>query len=209
MARIPRNSVGLAGEYAVLSQLALRGYEASLTLGHTKSIDILLFCPTDGRRLEIEVKTNLEDRRRPTNSALWGKIATSWQMNEKHEDIEHPTLYYCFVNIINPLEPGGAFAVRYFIVPSAVVAAYLRKSHQLWLGADATHQDTPRRLFMIGEEPSESAALQAPLAATYEDNWLFGNRTWDVERPLARHRKFISGLRLSRAGRARDATPPN
>lgn len=173
MARIPPNSVGLAGEFAVLSQLALRGYEAALTLGHTKGIDILVFCPADGRRLEIEVKTNLENRRAPTNSALWGRIVTGWQMHQKHESVEHSTLYYCFVNIIHPRDPGSAFAVRYFIVPSAVVAAYLRTSHQLWLRADSSHQDMERRQFMIGEERSASAVLQAPLAELYEDNWSF------------------------------------
>jgi hypothetical protein len=45
MARIPKNSVALAGEFAALSQLAIRGYNASMTLGNTKNIDILVFDP--------------------------------------------------------------------------------------------------------------------------------------------------------------------
>ena len=49
MARIPPNSVALAGEFAVLSQLTLRGYDASMTLGHTKNIDILVRHPDTGR----------------------------------------------------------------------------------------------------------------------------------------------------------------
>lgn len=176
MAKIPPNSVGLAGEFAVLSQLALRGYEAALTLGHTKGIDILVLRPADGRRFEVEVKTNLENRNRPTNSALWGKIVTSWQMHQKHESAERPTLYYCFVNFNAPREDCSGFPVRFFIVPSGVVAAYVRKSHQLWLEADSAHQDTQRRIFMIGEELSASAVIQAPLAEMYEDNWSFENR---------------------------------
>jgi hypothetical protein len=43
MKRIPRNSVGLAGEFVVLSQLTLYGYDAGMTLGHTKNIDILVY----------------------------------------------------------------------------------------------------------------------------------------------------------------------
>ena len=34
------NQVSLAGEFAVLSQLFFRGFDASLTLGNTKGVDI-------------------------------------------------------------------------------------------------------------------------------------------------------------------------
>jgi len=44
--KINRNSVSLAGEFAALSQLALRGYDANMTLvGRTKSVDILVSNP--------------------------------------------------------------------------------------------------------------------------------------------------------------------
>ena len=36
------NRTALAGEFAVLSQLALCGYDANMTLGNTKSVDILV-----------------------------------------------------------------------------------------------------------------------------------------------------------------------
>ena len=45
MKKLGTNSVSLAGEFAVLSQLALRGYVANMTLGRTKGIDILLADP--------------------------------------------------------------------------------------------------------------------------------------------------------------------
>ena len=45
LTRINRNSVSLAGEFAALSQLALRGYDANMTLGRTKSVDILVSNP--------------------------------------------------------------------------------------------------------------------------------------------------------------------
>jgi hypothetical protein len=38
----------IAGEFAVLCQLALRGYDANMTVGRTKSVDILVSVP-DGR----------------------------------------------------------------------------------------------------------------------------------------------------------------
>ena len=45
LTKITRNSVSLAGEFAALSQLALRGYDANMTLGRTKSVDILVSNP--------------------------------------------------------------------------------------------------------------------------------------------------------------------
>ncbi len=49
MSVINSNSVSLAGEFAVLSQLALRGYDANMTLGRTKGVDILVSNPKTGR----------------------------------------------------------------------------------------------------------------------------------------------------------------
>src|SRR6266850_4738758 len=127
MPRIPPNSVALAGEFAVLSQLALRGYDAALTLGHTKNIDILVYEPATRRRLEVEVKTNLERRTGPSTSKLFGRFVTDWQMNEKHEGVNDPTLFYCFVHINQDRGDSTSFAFRYFIVPSKVVADYVRE----------------------------------------------------------------------------------
>jgi hypothetical protein len=42
---INSNSISLAGEFAVLSHLALRGYDANMTLGRTKGVDILVSDP--------------------------------------------------------------------------------------------------------------------------------------------------------------------
>ena len=60
--QLNNNSVALAGEFAVLSQLALHGYDANLTLGRTKSVDILVSHPQTGRMYKLEVKTNHRGR---------------------------------------------------------------------------------------------------------------------------------------------------
>jgi hypothetical protein len=48
--------LGLAGEYAVASELCRRGLYAQLTLGNLKQTDILLFDPKHDRLLRIEAK---------------------------------------------------------------------------------------------------------------------------------------------------------
>jgi len=173
MARIPPNSVGLAGEFAVLSQLTLRGYDAGMTLGHTKNIDILVLDPRRGGRYEVEVKTNLETRTRDSDSRLFGKFVTDWQMNAKQEGIVDPNLFYCFVHINGSRTDLSKYAFRFFIVPSTVVAKYLREEHQLWLKDNPAHRTSDRRLFRIGLPNDRPIAVPAPLASVYEDNWEF------------------------------------
>lgn len=70
MDKISKNSVSLAGEFAVLSQLVLRGYDANLTLGRTKNVDILVSNPEANRLYKLEVKTSYSMK--PTEEKLFG-----------------------------------------------------------------------------------------------------------------------------------------
>ncbi len=53
---IPKETLGLAGEYAVASELCKRGIYAQLTLGNRKSVDLLLDV-ADGGMLRMQVKS--------------------------------------------------------------------------------------------------------------------------------------------------------
>ena len=165
--RIPSNNVALAGEFAVLSRLALLGYDANMTLGRTKSVDILVSDPRTNRFFQLEVKTNLDTHKRPPVSKLFGRFLSAWIMHEKHESISRPELWYCFVTI--GLESKH---VRYFVVPSAVVAAYVRDQHRLWLDEKPGRKDTEMRTFRIGIS-GETYKVPTPVDADYEDNWHF------------------------------------
>ena len=165
------NSVALAGEFATLSQLALHGFDANLTLGHTKHVDILVSDPRSGGMYKLEVKTSGYRNARgdaDKRSRLFGHCY-EWMMSQKHEDITDPSLFYCFVNITG--EAGTSF--RFFIVPSAVVAEYVREQHQLWLSGDSRRKDTTMRTFRLALE-DDGYPLPTPLAKRYENNWSFG-----------------------------------
>ncbi|MHB1744985.1 MAG: hypothetical protein ACYCPO_09225 [Acidobacteriaceae bacterium] len=56
---IPKETLGLAGEYAVASELCKRGIYAQLTLGNRKSVDLLLDVAdvADGGMLRVQVKS--------------------------------------------------------------------------------------------------------------------------------------------------------
>jgi hypothetical protein len=171
MAQIPKNSVALAGEFAVLSQLLIRGYDASLTLGNTKNIDILVFDPETKKAYQVEVKTNYQKRNGPTDSKFFGRFATSWPMEEKHERIKDSNLFYCFVHINTNRTDPLKNLFRFFIVPSAIVAEYVREEHQAWLRDDPAHRTSARRVFRIGLPNDRHVEVPAPLASDYEDNW--------------------------------------
>lgn len=90
MSDINKNSISLAGEFAVLSQLALRGYDANLTLGHTKNVDILVSHPETGKMYKLEVKTNyLSSRSAGSSSKLYrmGILTGRLRAYEREEDL--------------------------------------------------------------------------------------------------------------------------
>ena len=143
--RISNNSVSLVGEFAVLSHLALWGYDATMTLGRTKNVDILVSDPSSNQLYQLEVKTSLNRRQRPPVSKVHGRFLCDWMMSEKHESISRPALWYCLVLIGLDLKTA-----RYFVVPSDVVAEYVRAEHRLWLDSIPKRKDTPMRMFSDG-----------------------------------------------------------
>ncbi|HLG34373.1 MAG TPA: hypothetical protein VI757_05785 [Bacteroidia bacterium] len=164
--KLDKNSVSLAGEFAVLSQLILRGYDANLTLGHTKGVDILVSNPKSGKMFKLEVKTNYRNiSSKGSNSGLFGKFVSAWTMSKKHESIIDSNLYYCFVNIN---KSNRSF--RFFILPSSIVAQYVGKQHKLWLKENRNHRDTDLRKFRIGFR-KESYRMSTPTVEEYENNW--------------------------------------
>jgi hypothetical protein len=62
---------------------------------------------------------------------------------------------------------------RFFLLPSKVVAAYVRAQHQLWLKEEhQQHKDTQVRNLRIGRKEAKYR-IPTPTAEQYEDNWGF------------------------------------
>jgi hypothetical protein len=168
------NSVSLAGEFAVLSQLALRGYDANMTLGHTKSVDILVSHPKTKKMFQLEVKTNFQNsRNKPSSSKVHGKSMSGWIMKKAHEQIIASNLFYCFVNI-----GKNTNIFKFYIVPSKLVAKYVKEEHAHWLKEKKKEgkkvKDSDMRIFRIGLK-GEKYKVQTPTVEQYENNWSFKN----------------------------------
>jgi hypothetical protein len=165
---LDKNTIALAGEFAVLSQLALQGYDANMTLGHTKSFDIFVSHPKTRKMFKLEVKTKYRNSsKKSTKSELFGEVVGNWIMHKKHESIKDPTLFYCFAIFC---EPTNTF--QFYIVPSKVVAKYVRDEHQLFRKKRKEGgNDTDIRVFRIGFKEKEYPIV-TPLAESY-NNWKF------------------------------------
>lgn len=119
-ARPSSNAVSLAGEFLTLAELHLRGFVGTLTLGNAKAIDILALNPVTRRTFKVETKTTGKSIR---NERAFGRNY-GWMMSEVHGRLTDPDLVYCFVHLGDTV--GGERRSRFFLVPSADVAAYVR-----------------------------------------------------------------------------------
>jgi len=89
----------LASEFYIASQLFRLGYVATVTLGHTKEIDLIVVHP-DGRTITIDVK-GLRD-------------TTNWPLIPKLKSKNHFYILVCYKNKFNDL----SFQPEVFVVPS-------------------------------------------------------------------------------------------
>lgn len=129
--------LGAAGEHYVMCQLLRRGLIAALAPVGVPNTDIVVTDDLGDRLCAIQVKTRLEK----------GSDG-GWHMGAKHEQIASDLLFYAFVDFGRSLTDPP----RCFIVPSQVVAAVIRQSHQTWLAtpgkSGASHKDTDFRRFL-------------------------------------------------------------
>jgi len=125
---------GVAGEYFVAGELSKRGYIASITLRNTMGIDILVSSKDARKSVGIQVKSTKYN-------------VNHWLLNQKAEDYYADNLFYVFVNLKEEYQRPD-----FYVVPSKIVARYIKKSHKKWLKKSSKkgkkHKDTPLRKFV-------------------------------------------------------------
>jgi hypothetical protein len=131
--KISPGLAGVAGEYSVAAELCRRGYLASITLRNAKGVDILATNATASKTAAIQVKTN-QGRKK------------CWLLNQKAEGFYAANFFYIFVNLETESRHPD-----FYIVPSKIVADYVKESHSTWLktpGAKGqARRDSNMRLF--------------------------------------------------------------
>ncbi len=142
------NNIGLAGEFYAMHKLFLQGCEATLTLGNTKGIDILVYNPKNEKQFKVEVKTSTTKGNLKIFRQEFGEHYMQWMMREKHESYwEKKNLVYCFVFI----DKNKKEEPKIFFFPPQDVGMRIRWAHKTWLHSKHKKQvkDGDMRHFFI------------------------------------------------------------
>ena len=140
---------GLAGEFFTLAQLTRQGLTASLTLGNTKGVDILVANEKTGDFFKVEVKTTSN---KPNKSTL----CYQWTLS-KNNEITIENLIYCFVYLP---ESELDQMPQFYLVRNEIVGPELIRSHKEWLKKPG-RKDSSMRKFRIEKDDPKN----------YKDNW--------------------------------------
>jgi hypothetical protein len=175
MEKKDNNSISLAGEFMVLAYLTLHGYDANMTLGHTKGVDILAAHYKTRKMYKLEVKTKYRKSSKEVHvSRVHRTTVGGWIMDKKHETMIDPALFYCFV-LINAHESSFQF----YVIPSKIVARYVKKQHEFWLMEKHKEgkkvKDSDMRTFRLGFKGNKYG-VPTPYVEAYENNWNFWKR---------------------------------
>jgi hypothetical protein len=117
--KLEKGKTGVSGEYFVAAELSRRGYVASISLKNTKGIDILVSSEDGTKTRAIQVKSSTDDN-------------SSWILSKKAEDDYNDNLFYVFVNLKSLQDRPD-----YYIVPSNIVAKYVKDTHAAWLSGSS------------------------------------------------------------------------
>ena len=106
--KLPKTLTGLSSEFFVLAELSRRGYNATITFGNTKAIDLLV--EHEGKTIMIQVKGMQKTR------------SICWNVSES---TLRPGLIFVFVN----LHVDSMDAPEYFIMTNEEVDQYLKRTN--------------------------------------------------------------------------------
>jgi hypothetical protein len=145
-----KSLIGIAGAHFVVAELCQQGYIATVTSRNTEGIDVLATNEKGSKTVSIQVKTSGPEQRK--------SFSRSWILQSKHENIFSDSLFYVFVDLKHGNEKPD-----FYVVPSKIVAEYIKESHIDWLKQASkkgkAHKDNPMRLFEINDESSASKYL--------------------------------------------------
>ncbi len=130
--RLTSGLSGVAGQFFVAAELSRRGYVATLTVGNTRGIDLLVARADASASVGVEVKTKQGSE-------------NEWILDKKSE-VGSKNLVYVFVNLNDGKPP------TFHVVPAKVVASYIRERHKKWLAGGAGRKDGSMRKFRDPED---------------------------------------------------------
>ena len=152
--------LGAAAEHYVMCQLLRRGMIAALAPAGVPDTDIIVSNRLGSALAAVQVKA-----RRDIGSD------GGWHMKAKHEGMSRPLLFYAFVDFGTDLVDRPWC----WIVPSAIVADVLARSHQVWLAMPGkggkAHNDHIMRRFLPSYEHLDWQEFRRGWLDPYREAW--------------------------------------
>lgn len=138
--------VGIAGSHFVAAELSQRGYVATMTSRNTKGIDLLASSIDGSKSVSIQVKTTTGAPMKESPKRIIG-----WILNKKDESNYSDNLFYVLVYLKSPDDKP-----EFYILPSNVVATYIRLHHESWLQKPGRngekHNENDMRIFDMNDD---------------------------------------------------------
>ncbi len=178
-ARQGTNYVALAGEFFVLGELALRGFDGTLTLGHTKEVDILVLNRRQRRTFKVEVKTTGRGVRR---AKIFGQNY-AWLMHERAAKLRDRDLIYVFVYLDR--QKDSSRRPRYFVVPAGDVTAYIGWSHRHYLRHHRGLRRNPHSTIREFHIPAGGSQRRHLPSSWRDGRWRHWENNWAIFEPAS------------------------
>jgi len=139
MAKRPGVLTGTAGVYFVAYELACRGFHAAVTPGNAPAIDILVAKLDGSASLSLQVKTTESALRTRGRGDSKSPHHYEWDVGERAANLNHPNLFFAFVDLRPRPQTKPERKPDVFIVPSKVICETFDR---MW---DYFHSGKPRR----------------------------------------------------------------
>lgn len=144
-----KNHRASASQFFIAGELCRRGHAAVVTMGNTPNTDILVSNADGTRFVHIQVKTYVPNPKGCTCS-----------VGKKAERDYGPNFFW----ILGGIQQQGQEAnFDYYIIPSSVMAKYMREGHQNWLNKlgknGRPHEDHDMRFVFIPPKPDDRSGF--------------------------------------------------
>lgn len=159
-----------------MSRLLSRGYIAALAPQGVLNFNIVVTSPDGVELCAIQVKTRWEKGADP-----------GWHMQEKHEAICGPRIFYAFVDLGRAASDQPAV----YVIPSCVVADAVRRSYEVWL-ARSGRKGQPHKETKLRRLAYDYSKMCGP-DFEYAPSWLNHYReNWEQISGAAGSKKLVS-----------------
>lgn len=133
--KIKRNNLGLAGEFMVAGKLLRMNYDASITFGLTKRLDIIYHDPKTGKTGQVQVKSAQQNVKNILKNGFTILTASYNELKQRGKELVGNLLYVCVFFASNGTE-------RYFVVPPEdVLRILLRRNEEYYAKGGTQNKD--------------------------------------------------------------------